>query len=344
MDQWVAAICQASIQHIQSSVPLLPPYAPNRPVLRDGMKVPATDENDSEIYDDAGSGNTVNADTEDIYQLSEEEECYQDITDVFQKNLVLESKPDFEVKPEVERPPLPPRRCLPSAFQDNLSDQDSVYDDIFVSDRHSEYSDVEDVSVEGNLTMIEPGRDVDVEEKPSWVQQNIPIGHKMAQPQLFVKHEVQNDDNGEEDIYDDVGVTEELPKAVTLPILQQKLHVGNGGVVQNRIREHETCHSNGGILTCGYKPNPTTSNQFQYNINTMYKLINNCEEDKVSSLPQTPTAYHNSKNNLSNQTETNKRTVFKHMKTTQEEAKIFSPRTTIATQRPEIPPHLYFKQ
>jgi hypothetical protein len=344
MDQWVAVICQASVQHIQSSVLLLPHCTLDRSALRDRINVSVTAENNSEIYSDAGSETQFDGETEDIDQQSEEEKFYQDITDVCQKYLVLESNPGFEVKPAEECPPLPSRRCLPSAFQDNLSDQDPVYDDIFVSNGHSEYSDVGGVSVERSLTLIEPGRDVDVEEKHSWVQQTISIGHKKAQPQLFVKHEVQNDDNGEEEIYDDVGVTEKLPKAVKLPVLQQKLHVGNGGGVQNRIILHETCHSNGGIPTCGHHPNTKTSNQFQYNISTTYKSVNNCEEDTVSSLPQIPTAYQKSKYDISNQTEANERTVSKDMKRTQEEAKNLFPRTPIATQRPEIPPRPYLKR
>jgi hypothetical protein len=344
MNQWVAVICQASVQHIQSSVLLLPHCTPDRSALRDGINVSATAENGSEIYVDAGSETQFNGEIEDIYEKSEEEEGYQAITDVCQKNLVLESKPGFEVKPAEECPPLPSRRCLPSAFQDNLSDQDPVYDDIFVSNRHSEYSDAEEVSVERSFTLIKPGRDVDIEEKHSWVQQNIPIGHKKAQPQLFVKREVQNDANGEEEMYDDVGVSEELPKAVKLPILQQKLCVGNGGGAQDRIREHEICHSNGGIPTCGHNRNPKTSNKFQYNISTSYKSVNNCEEDTVSSSTQIPTAYQKSKCDISNQTEANKGTVFKHMKSTEEEAKNLFPRTPITTQRPEIPPRPYLKQ
>lgn len=345
MHQWVAAICQASIQHFQHSVPLFPHCTLDRPVLRDEMNIPAPAESDSEIYDDAGPGTQFYGEREDIYELeqSDEEEFYQDISDACQKNLVLESKPGFEAKPAEKCPPLPPRRCLPSASQDYLSDEDSVYDDV-VSNRHSEYPDVAVVGVEGRHTLAESGIEVNIEERCSWVQQNIPIGQTKAQPQLFVKHDVQNNDNDEEEIYDDVGITEELPKAVKLPILQQKLCVGNGSGIQNRIRELETSSSNGGIAIGGHRPNPKTLKQIQYNISTTYNSVTNSEEDTVSSLPQTPTTYPNSKYNISNQIETNTRQVFKHMKNTQDEAKIFSPRTPFTTQQPEIPPRSYLKR
>lgn len=344
MHQWVAAICQASIQHIQPSV-LFPHCTLDRHVIRDEMDVPTPAESDSEIYDDAGSGTQFNGEGEDIYELqqSDEEEFYQDISDACQKNLVLESKPGFEVKPVEKCPPLPPRRYLPSASQDYLSDQDSIYDDV-VSNQNSEYLDVAVAGVEGSCTLAESDIDVNIEERCSWVQQNIPIGQTKAQPQLFVKHEVQNDDNDEEEIYDDVGITEELPKAVKLPILQQKLCVGNGGGIQNRIRELQASSSSGGIPIGGHRPSPKTSKQIQYNFSTTYKSVNNSEEDTVSSLPQTPTAYQNSKYNISNQIETNTQTVLKRMKNTQDEAKIFSPRTPFTTQRPEIPPRSYLKR
>lgn len=343
MHQWVAAICQASIQHIQHSVPLFPRCTLDRPVLRDEINVVAPVESDSEMYDDAGSGTQLYGESEDIYEFqeSDEEEFYQDISDACQKNLVLESKPGFEVKPAEKCPPLPPRRYPTPASQDYLSDQDFVYDD--VSNQHSEYLDVAVVGLEGSHTLAESGTDVNKEERCSWVQQNIPIGQTKAHPQLFVKHEVQNDDNDEE-IYDDVGISEELPKAVKLPILQQKFCVGNGGGIQNRIRELEISSSNGCIPIGGHCSNPKTSEQIQYNISTTYKSVNNSEEDTVSSLPQTPTAYHNSKYNISNQIKTNTRQVFKHMKNIENEAKIFSPRAPFTTQRPEIPPRSYLKQ
>jgi hypothetical protein len=340
MHQWVAVICQASIQHIHCSVPLLPHCSPDRSTLRNGMNVPTSADSDSDIYDDVGSGTQFNGDSEDTYQQSEEEEFYQDIPDVYQKKLVLESTPDFEVKPSEECPPLPPRRGNLSVSQVNLSDQDSVYDDIFVSNRHSEYSDAEHTSVEGSQTLVEPSGDVDIDGRHLWVQQDTSTGNKKAQSQLLVKYEVKNDDNGEEEIYDDVGVPEKLPKAVKLPVLHQKLYVGNGGGIQNLIRELETCSSIGVIPICGHHPNPKPSNQFQYNTSTTYKSVNNHEKETASPLPQTPAAYHNSKYN---QIETNKTTVLKHMKGTQEEAKIFSHRTPIATQRPEIPPRSYLK-
>ncbi|PNF23583.1 hypothetical protein B7P43_G04943 [Cryptotermes secundus] len=331
MHQWVAAICQASIQHIRHSDPLFPHCTQYRPVLRD------------EIYDDAASETQLYGESEDIYELQEpdEEEFYQDISDGCQKNLVLESKPDFEVRPAEKGPPLPPRRCPPSASQDYLSDRDSIYDDV-VSNQHSEYLDMAVVGLEGSHTLAESGTDVNKEERCSWVQQNIPIGQTKAQPQLFVKHEVQNDDK--EEIYDDVGITEELPKEVNLPILQQKLCVGNVGGIQNRIRELEASSSNGVLPIGGHRPNPKTSKQIQYNISTTYKSVNNSEEDTVSSLPQTPTACHNSKYNISNQIQTDTRTVFKHMRNTQDEAKIFSPRAPFTTERPEIPPRSYLKR
>lgn len=343
MHQWVAAICQASIQHIQPAVPQFPHCTLDRSVLRN---VPAPAESDSEIYDDAGPGTQFNGESENIYELQQSEggELYQDISDVCQKSLVLELKPGFEVKPAEKCPPLPPRRCLPSASQDYLSDQDSVYDDIVVSNQHSEYPDAAVVGVEGSHTLAKSGIDPNTEERRSWAQENIPIGQTKAQPQLFVKHEAQNDDNDEEEIYDDVGITEEFPKAVKLPILHQKLYAGNGGGVQNRIRELQASSSSGGIHIGGHHPNPKTLSEIQYNVSTTYESVNNSEEDTVSSLFQTPTAYHNSKYNISNQTETSTRTGFKHMKNTQDKAKIFSTRTPIATQRPEIPPRSYLKQ
>jgi hypothetical protein len=158
MHQWVAAICQASIQYLQISTPPLPYRTLDKSVPRIARNVPAPIASGSDIYDDAGSEIKCDRQSEDIYDLCqscEEEELYDDVSDVYLGKSSLDSKPNAEVKPIEKSPPLPPRRPLITVPQDNLSDHDLVYDDVCVT-QCKEYSNMADIGVEGGLKEVQP--------------------------------------------------------------------------------------------------------------------------------------------------------------------------------------------
>jgi hypothetical protein len=201
MDQWVAAICQAGIQYIQVSHSPLPGATTGKSVSRRVQDFSEPIYEAGEIYDDAGPVTDVNEVAE--LQVSDEE-YYEAVTNVHQRN-TLESKPDFEVASEEICPPLPPRRLPPPVPQDGLSHQESVHDDIDVSNKQSQYENMVDVDGEEGHTTLQPNTDKE-------------RAHKTAQPQQSAKHKTQynaeeNNDEGEEDMYDDIEPGDESPQA-----------------------------------------------------------------------------------------------------------------------------------
>jgi hypothetical protein len=378
MHQWVAAICQESIQYIQTSILPLPHRTLDKSVLRSAKDVPAPADSDSETYDDVSSVIKCDGERETIYELGQtyEEEFYHDIPDAYQRNSGLESKPDVEVKSVEKCPPLPLRRPVPSAPQDDLSDQDSVYDDVGNLNQCNGYSNMADTGVGRIHTGVQPGVSAvgakelhtevqpDAEEEQTAVQPGISVGaevrqgeiqpgvsvvgakkrhteiqpsigvrHTKAQSQQSVKLEVEYDDEEEEEeIYDEIGVTEELPKATKPPVLQQRSFVGDGGGIQNLIKQLKLSLPKGNIPIGGHHPDYKMPNQIEPNTSTLYKSVKNSGEDRIS---QTTTANHNPKYkpNTSNLHNT--------MKTTEENITFSSPGTP---QPPALPPRSYLKR
>ncbi|XP_069684687.1 uncharacterized protein [Periplaneta americana] len=133
MDQWVAAICQASIQHIQMSSASFPIKTRHPTPEQNRIEDPALPDFKGDIYDDAGSLPKLNKSSEDVNYdpMEPEEEIYQDIPDVSRGgNSGEDSKHKSENKQMDKTPTLPPRRPLPSIPHEDLSDGESVYDDI----------------------------------------------------------------------------------------------------------------------------------------------------------------------------------------------------------------------
>jgi hypothetical protein len=330
MHQWVAAICQVSIQYIQASIsppphhsiPPLPHRTLDRSVLRSAKDVPAPAGSDSETYDDVSSVINSEGDREAIYVLGQpyEEEFYEDISDVCQRSSRLESKPD-EVKSVEKCHPLPPQQCSPTASQDDLSDQDSAYDDAGDLNQCNGYYNMADTGVGGRDTEVQPSTCVQ---------------YTKAQLQQSVKLEVQYDDGEkeeeEEEMYDEIGVAEELPNATKPPVLQQSRFLGNRSRIQSLIKQLETSLPKGNIPICGYHPDSKISNQIQPNTSILYKSVKNSGQDRIS---QTTTANHNTKSkpNTSN--------LHKAMKNREENITLFSPSTP---EPPELPPRSYIKQ
>lgn len=356
MHQWIAAIYQAGIQHIQTSTPAVPLCT----LRKSG---PATADDDNETYDDAGFIMKCNGKSGNIHEVqqSEEEEIYHNILDVHKGHSKLKSKPAEKCPPLPPRQPLPaipqddlfdagvsykcnvytnmtdasvggrgaevqpdagvykgdsrlesqpvekfpplPQRPLPYILQDNLSEQDSEYDDVRVSYQYNEYANMTHTGIGGRGTEV--------------------------QPHNSVKPEVQYDEATEE-IYDDIEVTKEVSKAIKPPLLEGKTSVGNRSGIQDRIKQLKAVHPNRAIPIGGHHTIPKISNQIQENFSTLYKPMKTNGKDTVSSLSQIPAANHNPKSKLHNQVQPNTTNLYK-------------PRTALGLKPPKLPPRSYLK-
>jgi hypothetical protein len=379
MQQWVAAICQASVLDIQVSHSPLSNLAMDKSVPRSVQDVPAPADREGEIYDDAASVTNFNENGE--LQQSDEQ-YYDDVIDVHQGNARLESKPNGEVAPEEKCPPLPPRKHLPSVPQDDLSDQESVYDDIGVPNQHSQYSNVVGVDEVGRKnTEIQPGTgskwghtrvlpgtgteeghrklqpstgteggytkgqpSTSTEGGHTQVQPGMVLLHTKAQPQQSVKYKMQynaeeKNDEGEEEIYDDIEPFNEPIQATKSPVLQQKYSITNGDGIKNRAKILEEF-----LFKDGYHPKTKTPNQIQLNMSTLHKPIKNSGKDTLFSLPQTPTASHNSNSSIFDRTQQLTSDLYKHNKSTEKEITVPSSNIPLRQQPPELPPRSYLKR
>lgn len=334
MYQWVTAICQVSIQHIQTSIPQLhtvpplPHHTLDKSVLRSAKDVPAHVESDIETYDDVSSVIECNKGSELIYELAQpyEDDFYNYIPDIYQRNSRLESKPDAEVKSAEKCPPLPPRQPVRTVPRDDLSDQESVYDDAGDLNQRNGYSNMADMHVGGKHIEVQSDMNVLSEkEMHTKAQPSISVKHTKVQSQQSMKPEVQYDDNEEEEFYDEIGVPEEPPKEMKPPVLKQKYSVGNGSCIQNLIKQLEASFPKGNLPIGAHHPDSQISNKIQ--LNTLPKSVRNSGEHRISQITTT-------------KPKPNTRDLHKTMKIT--ENITFS--SSQAPQTPELQPRSYLKQ
>jgi len=361
MNQWVAAICQASVQYIQVSHSPLPDATTVKSVSTELLDVSVPGYNEDEIYDDAGSVTNSNKNAE--LRVSEEE-YYDDISIVHEGNGRLESKPDCKVAPEEKYPSLPPRRIPPTVPQDGLSDQESVYDDIDDSKQHIQYSNPVGVYGAGRKpteirtsTILnwrhkreQPGTGTEEGQKTSQsstgkkgaqtkVQPGTVSVHTTAQPQHSAKHEMQynaeeNNYECDDETYDDIVLGDESPH-----VLQKKCSITSGGRIKNRAKEIEKF-----LFKDGYKPKPKTSNQIELDTSTLHKPMKNNGKNTVFSLPQMPTASQNSKSDIFYQPLQPTPNLHKPKKTAEQITTVTSSKTPLSSQPPELPPRSYLKR
>ena len=349
MNQWVAAICQASVQYIQVSHSPLSDVTTDKSVSTEVQDVSLPAYNEGEIYDDAGSVTNVNENAE--LPVSEEEN-YDDVSIIHEGNGRLESKPDCEVTPEEKCPPLPSRRLPPTVPQDGLSEQESVYDDIGDSKQQSQYLTLVGVdgagrkrtifnwrhkrvqsgtgSEEGHKT-LQPS--TDKEGAHTKEQPGTDSVHTTAQPQQSAKHELQynveeNNYECEEEIYDDIA-----------PVVQNKCSITNGGLIKSRAKELEKF-----LFKDGYKPKPKTSNQIELDKSNLNKPLKNNKKDTLLPLPQMPTASQKSKSDIFDQPLQPTSNLHKHNDTAGKITTVTSSNTPPSSQPPELPPRSYLKR
>jgi hypothetical protein len=163
----------------------------------------------------------------------------------------------------------------------------------------------------------------------------VPVMTK-ERPQQSVKHEMQyktekKDEEGEEEIYDDICLNDETPKAIKSPVLHEKHSITNGDI-KNRAKMIEEC-----LLKVGNQPKPKTSNQFQPNTSTLHKAKKNSGKDTLFCLAQTSTP------NSSNQIQKPASNMYEHNKSKEKETTIPS-NTRLSSQPPELPPRSYLKK
>jgi hypothetical protein len=358
MNQWVAAICQASVQYIHVSQFPMPEVTTDKSV---STEVPLY--SDDEIYDDVGSVMNFN---ENAGLQPSDEQYYDDVSIVHEGNERLESKPDCEVAPGEKCPPLPPRQCCPAVPQDDLSDQKSVYDDIGVSKHHSQYSNVVDVDGIGRKCTeirtstilkwghkrVQPGTgtekgctapqpSTDKEGACTKVQPSTDSVHTTAPPQHSAKHKMQdnaeeNNDEGKEEIYDDIVLGDESPKAKKSPVLQKKYSTTSRDGIKNRAKELEKC-----LFKDGNQPKHKTSNQKKLDMSTLHKPMKNNGKDTQLSLPQTPTTTQNSKSDIFDQPLQPTSTLHKPI---EDISTVTSYNIPLSSQPPELPPRSYLKR
>jgi hypothetical protein len=366
MNQWVATICQASVQYIQDSHFLMTNVTTDKSVSRRVRDVPAPADNEGEIYDYAGSVMNFNENPE--LQLYDEL-LYDDVLNVHQGNARLESKPDCEMQPEEKCPPLPPRRPPLSVAQDDLLDQESVYDDIGVSEQHSQYSNVvgadrvgrknpeiqTDTISKWTHTGEQPGTGTEEGHKtlqPSTVKEGrhtkVQAGtdsvHTMPKSQPSAKHKMQNSakekiDECREGMYVDMQLSDESPKTITSPALQNKYSITNGGGIKNRAKALEQT-----LFKDGYQPKPKASNQTELNSSTLHKSMKNNGKDTLFSLPQFPTAAQTSKSDIFDQPLQLKSNLYKPDKIAEKETTVPSSNTPFRPQPAKPPLRTYLKK
>jgi len=366
MNQWVAAICQASVQYIQVSHSPLPDVTTDKSVSTEVQDVSVPPYSEDEMYDDVGSVTNFN---ENVGLQLSDEQFYDDVSIVHEGTGRLESKPDCVVAPGEKCPPLPPRQLRPAVPQGGLSDQESAYDDIGVSKPHSQYSNVVSVDEVGRkltdirtskilnwrLKRVQPATGTEeghTAPQPSTVKEGahtkVQPGtdsvHTTAPPQHSAKHKMQynaeeNNDEGKEEIYDDIVLGDKSPKAKKSPVLQKKCAITSKVGIKNRAKELEKC-----LFKDGYQPKHKTSNQKNLDMSTLHKPMKNNGKDTQFSLPQMPTASQNSKSDIFYQPLQPTSTLHKPNKTTEKITTVTSYNIPLSSQTPELPPRSYLKR
>lgn len=220
MCQWVAAIGLASSQ----PTPTVPVRVPDKAAVGK-RQLPSLPDSDSETYDDVGS--TIKSDDgQQNYEpvQSDDDEIYHDISDVYQRGLKIESSSESEVKQIEEEPPVPPRRTVPPVPQEDPLDQEVMYDDVGVVSSDSTYYNMVGDCAE-QLQLEEPVKSE------------------------AINREGEKGEEDGEDIYDDIGVTEQAPEAIKLSAFRWESSGGSGGRIQHIIKKMEASLGSGNKST-----------------------------------------------------------------------------------------------
>ncbi|XP_021938517.1 src kinase-associated phosphoprotein 2-like isoform X2 [Zootermopsis nevadensis] len=213
MGQWVVAIRLASTQ----PTPTVPHRVHERTLLGK-RQLPSLPDSDSETYDDVGSTINFNDNRQKNYEpvQSDGEELYHDIADVYQKGSQVQSKSGSELKHTEEEPSIPP---VP---QEDPLQEDAVYDDIGIASSSSVYCNMIGASA-GELQQQEPE-----------------------------ESNIENNEEEGDDIYDDIGFTEQDHVAIKLSAFRQEGSGGNGARIQHIIKKMEASLGNGNKRSVGY--------------------------------------------------------------------------------------------
>jgi hypothetical protein len=285
MTQWVIAIGLASTQPTQT-VPLRVPDK----TMPGKRQLPSLPDSDSEVYDDVGSTIKSSSDGQQDYEpvQSDEEEIYHDISDVYLRGLAVESVSETAVKGTGEEPPIPPRRPVPPQPDNNLLDQEEMYDDVGA---------FSPVTVYCNMVGAGGG------ELPPQEPEKCETVNKEAEKQGEEKEKQEE----VEEIYDDIGVTEQAPEAMalssiyreicgvteqapeamTLSSFHREVSGGSGGRIQYIIKKMEASLGSGNKPAVGYHPKPVPVQQMESE--DLYEPIENSTvkiSDTVTALPR----------------------------------------------------------
>jgi hypothetical protein len=254
MNQWIIAIGLASTQ----PTPTVQLRMPDKTVLGK-RQLPSLPDSDSETYDDVDSTIKSKNERQQNYEpvQSDEEEIYHDISDVYLRGLAVESVSETEVKGKEEEPIVPPRQKVPPHPDDNLLDQEEMYDDV---------GTVSPVSVYCNMVGAGGG------ELP-------PKEPEKCQP---VNNEEEKHEEELEEIYDDIGVTEQAPEAMTLSSFHREVSGGNGGRIQFIIKKMEASLGRGNKPAAGYHPKQQIESE------ELYEPIENSTVEISHRVPELP--------------------------------------------------------
>lgn len=258
MNQWVSAIGLASIQ----PTPTIPLRMPDKPV-RGKRQLPSLPDSDSETYDDVDSTIKSKNDRQQNYEpiQSDEEEIYHDIPDVYLKGLAVELVSATGVQGTEEEPPVPPRRPVPPVPVDGLLDQEEMYDDVGVASPISLYCNM--VGAGGGELLSNE--------------------HEKCRT---LNKEGEKEEEELEEIYDDIGVTEQTPEAMTLSSFHREVSGGSGGRIQFIIKKMEASLSSGSKTAVGYHPKPAPVQQMESE--ELYEVIENRTVEISHTVPELP--------------------------------------------------------
>lgn len=259
MNQWVSAIGLASSQ----PTPPVPLRMPDKTV-HGKRQLPSIPDSDSETYDDVDSTIKSNNDRQQNYEpvQSDEEEIYHDISDVCVGGSAVELVSATAGQCTEEEPPVPPRRPVPPIPDDSLLDQEEMYDDVGVASAVNVYCNMVGAGG-GELPPKEP-------EKCQTVNKECEKQEEEEEEEL-------------EEIYDDIGVTEQAPEAMTLSSFHREVSSGSGGRIQFIIKKMEASLGSGSKPTVGYHPKPAPAQQMESD--ELYEPIENRTVEISRTVP-----------------------------------------------------------
>ena len=257
MNQWVTAIGLASNQ----PTPTIPLRMPDK-TAHSKRQLPSLPDSDSETYDDVDSTIKSNNYRQQNYGpvQSDEEEIYHDISDVCLGGLGVESVSVTAVQGTEEEPPVPPRWPVPPIPDDSLLDQEEMYDDVGAASPVNVYCNMLGAGG-GELPPKEP-------EKCQTVNKE---GEKQEKEEEL------------EEIYDDIGVTEQAPEAMTLSSFHREVSSGSGGRIQYIIKKMEASLGSGSKPTVGYHLKPAPAQQMESE--ELYEPIENRTVEISHTVP-----------------------------------------------------------